>query len=403
MSRHVARAENRSIFPVLILAVLAITLVLFFMKPRSVIITTKPPHANLYVDGQLVCDVTPCHIDALPLILPEIISDLEGYNREIVNPDYMAHIFSGQQALNINHVLIVRPPLKTPEKHMPIIKRQQDKNGEGERDEALRPNKLKEIADDPREIPKRGDKPITKRYIKAECIEAASDRQRYNKRAAEICYENDKRVKAETIGECYALYTVTTAGKVEDVTDYGCMDDNLNVEALAAFRERQYLPALLNGQPIKSDVEGVIKYSSAIIETRKESQRQRYSRLKDETITEDTVNRDASVSDCPTVDKGRNLSRSGHCIIEFDVSREAKISKIRSLACTEAHLKDIALDLLSQCHVTAAMSDEQHVDRPYLKHQIDMNIYNETGQLIPPPSAFGHNVKNKPYVIFDAK
>lgn len=403
MSRHVARAENKSIFPVLILAVIAITLVLFFMKPRSVMITTTPPHASLYVDGQLVCDKTPCRIDELPLILPEIISELEGYNREIARPDYMAHILTGRQEITINHVSVTAPHLRTPEKLKSIIKRQQEKNGDNEKIKTPTPPRRRETFVKPSEKPRIGSQPIIRQQTKPACRELTSDQRRYNKRAAEICYENDKRVKAETIGECYALYTVTTAGKVDDVTDYGCMDDNLNVEALAAFRERQYLPALLNGQPIKSDVEGVIKYSPAIVEAKKDSLKQHYSRLKDEAITEDTVNRDASVSDCPSVEKSHNLARSGHCIIEFDVNHEAKISKIRSLACTEAHLKDIALDLLSKCHIKAAMSDEQHVDRPYLKHQIDMNIYNETGQLIPPPSAFGRHVKSKPYVIFEAK
>ena len=383
MNQHISRDKNRSIIPAFTAALMAIGLVYFLMeKPRSVMIETIPVEANVYVDDRRICETTPCLLETLSLIVPPVYITADGYNREKVRLDYWKHIFKGEQSLSVKLVEIVKPPVKTYDAP-PVKPRTQPQLIESTPQAT---------------IPSKPHKPVTN--IRAECIETATDQKRYNRRNAEICYENDAIVKSKKSGDCYASLTVTRNGKVAALNYMGCMDEALEPIAKKAFLQRQYLPALENGRPVETFVEAELTYGHKVLKLPNGEIIERLSKDSGQ-VSDSTINRDAAITDCPLAPAQHDLVRSGHCVVEFDISAAAKISEIRSLKCTEGHLKEAALSMLKQCKISAAISDEKKVERVYFKYKINMKIYDRNGRLIPEPPAFRPSVKYKPYVVFD--
>ena len=208
-----------------------------------------------------------------------------------------------------------------------------------------------------------------------------------------LCYyEADKDVISDAPGECYATYWVTTAGRVRNIQGFGCMHDSLLGPAKLAFENRLYLPALKNGKPIQMAVDGEIRYSPASGHA--------YP-FTGEVHSEATLNGDARVQSCPLAEPPRTQKRSGHCIYEFDLTPEGSISQIRQIKCTNASLKPVTLASFNQCRFTPAKTDGSAIMRRYMTHQIDVNVYDPTGQKIPAHAAFGEKAVNKPYVVYE--
>ena len=260
-----------------------------------------------------------------------------------------------------------------------------------------KPPKLIELVP---EIPQRRKPNRSSQRKRSECTESSIDHQIYKQRDAEICFADDGLVKSQKNGECYASLVVTKNGDVASLNYMGCMDETLVPVARTAFLQRKYLPALENGRPIESIVEAELKYGQKILKLPNGEIIERLVRDSD-VIAASTINRDAAITNCPLAPRQANLKRSGHCIAELDISADAKVTKIRTFKCTEAHLSETALKILNQCQITAAISDEEKVERAYFKYQIDIDIFDENGALIPAPAAFGENVRNKPYIVFE--
>lgn len=383
MSQHISRVKNRSIIPVFVLALIAIGFVYFLMeKPRSVLIATIPAKANVYVDERRLCQTTPCKVEGLSLRVPSIYITAGGYNRETVDIDYWKHIFSGEQSLSVKLVEIVKPPVKTYE------------------EPTVTPHKRPKLVEPKPQapLPPKPRSSVTK--IRPECIETSLDRKLYKNRDAEICFADDRIVKSKKSGECYAFLTVTRDGNVESLNYMGCMDDALVPIAKTAFLQRQYLPALENGRPIETIVEAELTYGDKDLKLPNGEIVERLV-IESAQVAPSTINRDASITDCPLAPVQHKLIRSGHCITEVDISAAAKITEIRSLKCTEGHLKEAALSMLNQCKISAAISDEKKIERVYYRYKIDIVIYGKDGRPVPEPPAFRARVKHKPYVVFD--
>ena len=417
MSEHIERVgHNYSGLNVLILGLLVCLGFYIYNVPRTAYVETTPKIAQIYLGDNLICDYSPCEIN-LP-IWPTRLSILaDNYSPQEIYVLNLNPFTQGQQTYKIDLSPYVTSPPKiniTPE----AKKAEVPNVGTLPRDD--KPPKISEgppkktVKSKPTAPTPKSDKPSAP-YIKAPfkltesesplaCLETKLERKHALSREPILChYEDDKRVTSDKSGTCYANYTVLKNGYVKDTHDIGCMHAELMEPARQAFASGVYLPALANGRPIQSVVFGEIIYGRgserADINPALNYKRKR-ERFEDQ-LSKRTVNRDARVLSCPPPDKPKQMSRSGHCIFEFDLTKDGIIAQIRQTQCTDASLKNVTLKSLNKCKFRPAVSDNIAVRRDYMKHQIDLNLYDKKGRKIPPHASFGHKVVNKPYIVFE--
>jgi len=380
MSIHVQRGEpNRASSYILVIGLFfALCAFMFeaYKKPRTVYFEAMPETAKLYIENNVVCESLPCEITLQnwPKTV-RVVADRH-YSQEV--PISIIEFFTSNR--------------HSYEIHLEAFPEQPSE-----------PNIIPEIDIPPKPQPKKPPKPTysppvaPKPKVQAKlpkvCMETAEERQREQNRQAILCYhEDEKRVISNAQGECYATYTVSTEGRVRNIQGFGCMHDGLLEFAKRAFENRLYLPALKNSKPIEMAVEGEIKYGPP--------NGSDYP-FRGEARTATTVNRDARVQSCPLVVPPKTLKRSGYCIYEFDLTAKGQVSQVREIKCTDASLKTPTLASFNHCLFILAKTDGETINRPYMKHQIDVNVYDQTGQKVPVHASFSENAVNKPYIVFN--
>lgn len=397
MSQHVQRAErDYSIFYILFVAVLAIILIYFYSLPRSVTVKTIPEQAKIYLGDDVVCETSPCDINLS--IWPKTIAvDAPNYHSQRVRVLTQEHFFKGHQNIDITLKPIIRPlPQKlTPpldEKSEPSNPNITDKKDEPPKLVIVKPSKRKAVL--PTSVQPK---------LPLECYETPTERRGLKTREPIICYyEDDAKVTADENGMCYAYYSVERSGRVGNIEELNCNHPHLTQRAKAAFMARIYLPAYSNGRPVSRIIEGKIKYGSTLSYSLDDGYKLKRTNLPlDPQVSENTINRDSRVTSCRAPKPFHNMQRSGHCQFEFDLTKTGQIIKVRQTKCTHEELREPALNSLKACLFRPAMSDGIVVDRPYMRHQIDVNVHNERGERIPPHASFGERVINKPYFIYD--
>ena len=194
-----------------------------------------------------------------------------------------------------------------------------------------------------------------------------------------------------------------------DIFSYGCQHEDLIEPAKRAFKNRLYLPALIKGTAVNKVIKAEIVYGSdggglpqnpAIKYKRELEHRTLDNNVLEGQTSKKTINKDAQIISCPRFKTPSSLKRSGHCIFEFDLTDKGRISQMRQIKCTDAALKAVTLSSLKKCKFSPALTDGVAVNRVYMKHQIDANVYNRNGQKIPIHSSFGTNSLEKPYKIY---
>lgn len=377
MSIHVQRAEpSRASLYILVfgfLCALGAFIYDSYREPKTLNVKATPETAKLYIDGEVVCEALPCEITVQ--YWPKVVRVVADRHYSQVIPISIFEYFSSNLH---SHDINLKPfPYRAPEPKIII-------------EETAPPLPQSEIMpkrkySDPQNVPK----PTTKANIPMKCRETSIERKQIQNRPPILCYsEDDKAVQHDTPGECYASYWVSVKGRAQKLQGFGCMHDEPLEAAKLAFKNRIYLPGLKNGKLVEKAVEAEIKYGakSAISG-------------KGDLSSNTTLNRDARVLACPSVTTPKSMVRSGHCIFEFDLSKEGSIAQIRQTRCTHARLTRIMSSAFQQCKFIAAKTDGVAVERPFMKYQIDVDVYDSQGQKIPVHASFGEASVNKPYII----
>jgi len=386
MSEHVKRAEpNHSSYYILffgLLCVLAVYIYDAYKKPRTLYIEATPKSASLYIENELVCETLPCEITQQYMPQDVWVQAKNHYTQKI--PITLKDYFSNDE-LSFTIALEAFPKS--------IITWPAPKK------ETAAPNDVSVNRPSKRAAPKQDDpksssfpKPSQKDKLPMECLETARERQAIQNRAPVLCYyEDDKAVTYDATGECYASFWVSAKGRVQKFQWFGCMHDELIEPATAAFKNRIYLPGLRNGKPVERAVETEIKYGPNA----------GYITLPESDLSApNSLNGDAQILSCPEVTAPKSMTRSGHCIFEFDLSREGHISHMRQTRCTHAEIMIVTSSAFKQCQFKAARTDGVNIERPYMKYQIDIDIYDKRGRKIPVHASFGDKSDDKPYITY---
>ncbi len=379
MSIHVRRAEpNRASAYILVIGLLcAFGAFMYetYKKPRLIFVEAVPEYAKLYIDNNVVCANLPCEI-TLKNWPKDVRIVADRHYSEQITVSLFEHFKSNRHSFKVS--LKAFPERSSKPK---IVAREKDLKLSPQLDVPKRtPSPPTPVSKPPLELP------LT-------CRETQEERQRILNRPPILCYsEDDKSVTFNKPGECYAAYWVSIKGHVQKLQGFGCMHEELTEPARRAFKNRIYLPGLKNGKPVEKAVETDIKYGSkATSSIREES----------DLSANETLNRDAQILFCPPVATPKSMTRSGHCIFEFDLSKQGRISQIRQTSCTHDELMIVISSAFQQCDFVAAKTDGVKVARPYMKHQIDVDVFDSQGRKIPVHASFGEKSVNKPYIIYE--
>jgi len=66
--------------------------------------------------------------------------------------------------------------------------------------------------------------------------------------------------------------------------------------------------------------------------------------------------------------------------------------------CTHSELMTVASAAFKECEFTVATTDKRPVARPYMKHQIDIDVFDNKGEKIPVHPSFSDSSPHKPYI-----
>ena len=401
MSEHVKRAgRDYTVFYILLIGLLLILVGKFFdfyKLPRTAYVETTPKAARIYSGDILICEATPCEISLR--FWPETVWIRRDnyYDKQlpVFNPD---HFMAKHQTYSI--------PLRP----KPIPKKVMPKTYEGKGlPQAPKDKGLTERPKPKPSPPRRVSAP----NLPLECQETYWERAVGKNRDPVLChFEDDKDVlslASGRSGECYATFFVLQTGYVRNIHSYGCQHEDLIEPAKRAFKNRLYLPALIKGTAVNKVIKAEIVYGSdggdlpqnpAIKYKRELEHRTLDNNVLEGQTSKKTINKDAQIISCPRFKTPSSLKRSGHCIFEFDLTDKGRISQMRQIKCTDSALKAVTLSSLKKCKFSPAVTDGVAVNRVYMKHQIDANVYNRNGQKIPVHSSFGTNSLEKPYKIY---
>lgn len=381
MSEHVQRAEPNRINLFIIVIGLFCGFVVFlyeaYKTPRLLRVEAAPNSAKLYIGNNLECANLPCQITQIGTPKPVWVR-ANGYYAQRLKTPLLAHYTSDFRSVKV----VLSPFTKRDVKSAP--RSQPDSPAERPKGEA---SPRKPVVALPHKPKSRQSIPLP-----LECQETSQERQNIQNRQAVLCsYEEESIVNFSSTGECYASYRVTTEGRVTNIQGLGCMHDVLLMPAMKAFERRIYLPALKNGIPVEMRMEADIQYGPQVT----------YSHNPAITVENTTVNGDARVLSCPPLVVPKAITRSGHCIFEFDLSSVGRLTQIRQIKCTDAALKGASLTSLEKCTFKPAMTDGTAIDRPYMTHQFNVEIFDKEGNKIPLHASFGEKSVNKPYIYFE--
>ena len=381
MSEHVQRVEPNRLNLFILVIGLFCTFITFlyeaYKKPRVLRVEAAPISAKLYIGNNLVCATLPCQITQKGTPTP-IWVRANGYYAQQLKLPLLTHYTSDFRSVKVTLEPFTERDVKRvppPQLGRPVEK----PKGEA--------SPRKPIAAMPH-LPK-SRQPAA---LPLECQETSQERQNIQNRQAVLCfYEEEGVVNFSSPGECYASYRVSKEGRVINIQGLGCMHEVLLMPAKKAFERRIYVPALKSGIPVEIVMEADIQYGQQV----------KYYNEPAIAVENKSINGDARVLSCPPVLVPKAMTRSGHCIFEFDLSSAGRLSQIRQIKCTDAALKSATLNSLQKCSFKPAMTDGTAIDRPYMTHQFNVDIFDNEGNKTPLHASFGEKSVNKPYIYFE--
>ena len=386
MSEHVRRADpsNATYYIILMgaLSIFAVFLYESFTETRRIYVNATPSFARLYIEDRLACEAFPCKITQQYLPkniwvraenhysekLP--ISLIEYFTEEDLTFDIHLRAFPEEE---INTFLRSDPqaPDMPPSIDLPLDSPGQINPPEVEKETLPTP------------------KPV-RRPLPRECRETRQERQLAKNRAPVICHSlADQDVIFDVPGLCYASFWVSVDGRPKDLQGFGCRHDVLLETARRAFKSRRYLPGLEDGRPVQKAVDAEIHYGPKPSPL--------YPAITDHS-SQKARNSDAKVLSCPSVKAPRSMKRSGHCVFEFDLSVNGQVTLLRQVSCTHAELLHVTSSAFKKCEFQAATTDKSPVARPYMKHQIDIDVFDKKGEKIPVHPSFSASSPHKPNI-----
>jgi len=322
-------------------------------RPRSIQIHTSPVTANVYLNGSFICEISPCKVEALPILGGYVQVSKSGYMDEYVYFDFIDAIFPPHEIYNIG----MQPlDLSLEKKHElsisdPIASYEHDLAHQFASAEGRYPT-IELLSS----IPVGFVRPTTKQQHKMESnIEGV----------LAILYDYDPSTPL-------------------DMCIIPCA---LNTEVSKEYRIVTYKHGYLfkhnylDSGVWDADKPMVVKFYTNWLESYQEK-----ARCHEALSSRLDQDREAEVCQRAAAPMPKAAERSGHCKVKFDVSPEGKAINVEATYCSDKVFKKPTIKTVRNWYYYPKVEGGKSVEQKGLKSKMTFRLADKDGNQIPEPN-----------------